>query len=331
VAAQVVLEAAGYRLPIAHLDVDTTVEAVFGELEGAAIGYNPRYHGRPSYHPIVARLAELDMLVGLKLRPGDTSFGDADVPYLETLIDRARRAVGTHAVLYVRIDSAGDCDALMRAINQRGAYFVTKARITADLAAAIPTVKHWNTVDEDADGRPTRQVAEVGFQRATWQKGGPLPVRVIAVRSKERPGKQLPLLDLDWTYQVFLTNDWHEAPDEVALRYDKRAAIEPLIAELKGAWGIADVPSRSFHANAALLLIKGLSLNLLRRFANATARRLRTWRTPWLRRALILIPGRLVSLRPPHHPAHASSPAALLSVDQSNVRVGERGSCAWKL
>jgi len=52
------------RGPVLHLDVDPTVEPVFGEHEGAAVGYNPRYHGRPSYHPILARCAETDTVVG---------------------------------------------------------------------------------------------------------------------------------------------------------------------------------------------------------------------------------------------------------------------------
>src|SRR5881394_2972381 len=59
------------RRPIVHLDVDTTVEPLFGEHEGALPGPNPRYHGRPSYHPILARVAETDTVVGGKLRPGD--------------------------------------------------------------------------------------------------------------------------------------------------------------------------------------------------------------------------------------------------------------------
>lgn len=41
-----------------HLDVDTTVEPLFGHQEGALPGPNPRYHGRPSYHPLLGVVAE---------------------------------------------------------------------------------------------------------------------------------------------------------------------------------------------------------------------------------------------------------------------------------
>ena len=36
-----------------HLDIDTTVEPLFGHQEGALPRPNPHYHGRPSYHPIL--------------------------------------------------------------------------------------------------------------------------------------------------------------------------------------------------------------------------------------------------------------------------------------
>ncbi len=285
----------GKRRPLLHLDVDTTVEPIFGDHEGAVPGYNPRYHGRPSYHPILARCAEVDSVVGAKLRPGDTSFGDAEAPLVGAWIDRLREAAGDKTLIRARIDSAGDCTRVMRTIAEKHAYFLVKARTTPDLCTAIFRVPNgsWCTTDVDADGKPTRQVAEVIFERDEWKKQG-LTVRVIAVRSKEREtGKQLYLWeDSEWTAQAFLTNDMDDDADDLAHDYDGRAGIEPLIAELKGAWGIGKVPSAEFAANHAALLIKLLTHNLLRRYVLAKAPALATWRAPWIRRALIVVPGR---------------------------------------
>ena len=283
------------RRALVHLDVDTTVEPVFGDHEGALPGYNPRYHGRPSYHPILARCAETDTIVGAKLRRGDTSFGDADAPIIGAWIDRLREATGAKTLIRMRIDSAGDCTRVMRTIDEKGAHFLIKGKTTSDLCSAIYRVPPgcWCTVDVDADGKPTRQVAEVDFERDEWKKQG-LTVRVIAVRSKERDaGKQLYLWDdSEWTAQAFLTNDLDGDADELARDYDGRAGIEPLIAELKGAFGIGKVPSADFEANHAALLIKLLSHNLLRRYVFAMAPEIAAWRATWLRRALIVVPGR---------------------------------------
>nr|WP_236644096.1 transposase [Sorangium cellulosum] len=146
-------------------------------------------------------------------------------------------------------------------------------------------------LDWDADGRPRRQVAEVPFRCSDW----PDSVRVIAVRTRDREnGKQIYLWEgLDYTVQVFLTNEPVEAPEDVAARYDLRAGIEPLIGDLKHGWGCGRVPSHSFNANHAALLLKLLTANLMRRYVLDHVPHLASWRTPWLRRALILVPGRL--------------------------------------
>jgi len=284
------------RLDVVHLDIDTTVTPVFGaEVEGALPGPNPKYHGRPSFHPVLARVAETDTCVGALLRPGDTAFGVAEVPLVERWLDRTRVAVGPDCLLYARIDGAGDCTDIMEAIANKGAFFLTKARMTPDLCGAIANHPKWRTVDRDADNRPTRQVATIRFAREEWKKRG-LAVRVVAVRSREREsGKHIYLWDdLDYTVQVYLTNDTFSDEDDLAYRYNKRAGIEPLIGEWKGAWGIGKVSSDNFAANHAALLLKLLAHNLLRRYVHEHLPALRSWRAPWIRRAAIVIPGRLL-------------------------------------
>ena len=284
-----------------HMDIDTTVEPLFGEtIEGAERGYNPQYHGRPSYHPVVIRIAETDTVAGALLRPGNTTFGAAEVPAIVKALDRTRKAAGPEALLYARIDAAGDCTEVMSAIDQCGSFFLVKAKMEAALTAAVTTCKKWKTVDWDADGKPLRQVAEVAFAREEWTKtkwtNADKRVRVIAVRSRDGAhGKALYLWEgSEYTARAYLTNDFYSDADVLAQDYDGRAGIEPLIGEFKSRWGIAKVSSESFDANHATLLLKLLAHNLLRRYVAEKAPHLRTWRAPWLRRALILVPGRLV-------------------------------------
>jgi hypothetical protein len=278
--------------PSVHLDIDTTVVPIFGELEGAVPGPNPRYHGRPSFHPMLARIAETGTIAGAQLRRGDTGFGVDDVPVLRRWVKRAKGKLRQDASLCVRIDSAGDCADVLHMLHDEEVFHVIKARLTQDLYGAVTWAKNWKTMDVDADNRPTRQVTELDFCRDTWRAKG-LNVRVIAVRSLDRHGKSLPLLEgADWTVQVFLTNRVDDAND-IAWDYDKRAGIEPLIAECKGAWGIGHASSYSFVANHAVLLLKMLAHNLLDRYATEQFPDLPRWRTPWRRRTLLRVPGRL--------------------------------------
>ena len=111
-----------------HLDIDSTVEPLFGTQQGALPGPNPHYHGRPSYHPLLAAVAETGTVIGAELRPGDTGFGDDQADFVGRCIDRLR-ARHRSAILCVRIDAAGDCAALMKAIAKRDAYFFIKGKM----------------------------------------------------------------------------------------------------------------------------------------------------------------------------------------------------------
>jgi hypothetical protein len=278
-----------------HLDVDTTVECVFGSQEGALPGPNPRYHARASYHPILAYCAEVGACVGALLRPGDTGLGDADAPTVGRWIRRFRVAAGGDVQVTMRIDAGGDCAAIYAAAHRAGARFIGKAKLSADLCGAIQSTTKWRTVEWDAFGRPSTQVADISFAREAWKELG-YAFRVVAMRTRERDnGKQIQLWsDLDYTVQAFVTNDWTGAAEDIAFEYDGRAEVEPAIGELKSGWGIGKIPSQDFRANHAVFLLKLLAHNLMRRFVRWTAPHLSTWRVPWLRRALINIPGRLL-------------------------------------
>ncbi|HTJ04389.1 MAG TPA: IS1380 family transposase [Caldimonas sp.] len=274
------------------VDIDTTVEVLFGEQEGALAGPNPRYKGRPSYHPILARIAETDTVVGARLRPGNTGFGVDDAAVVEQWLAAVHRAA-PRAIVTVRIDAGGDCAALMDAIDRSKSHFVIKAKLTSKLRCAISSPKtKWHTVDRDAFGRPTRQVAEVDFARPGW----PSRYRVVAVRTTERDaGKQVCLWEgLDYSVHAYITNDTERDLDTLVRLYDGRAGVEPLIAELKNGFGIGKVSTSAFDANAAAFLIKLLAYNLLRRWVATDRPHYAAWRAAWIRRACICVPARLL-------------------------------------
>ena len=283
----------GQRLREVFVDLDTTVTPLFGTQEGALPGPNPRYHGRPSYHPILARIAQTGTIIGARLRPGDRALGELDVEDVEQWLDRTRAAVGPAALVTMRIDAGGDCASLLRAIDDKGAWFLVKMKQTPNLVGAVWATKRWITVERDALGKPTRQVAEIDFERDGWPPG---KWRVFAMRTNERlSGSQAGLWeDLDYSVHVYATNDAVHDADELARRYDDRAGIEPVFAELKGGFGIGKVSTDCFDANEAAFLLKVLAFNLLRRWVHARHRAFAPWRTTWIRRICVQIPGRLL-------------------------------------
>jgi len=275
------------------LDVDTTVMPLFGSQEGALPGPNPRYHGRPSYHPILARIAETDTLVGARLRPGNTGLGEDDIEDVEQWIDRVREVVGPRVVMTVRLDAGGDCGSLLEALDKKGVHFIIKAKQTPRFLGAAVHHLSWTTVDQDADGAPSRQVAVLDVKRDDWPAGR---FRVIAVRSNDRfSGRQTCLWDdLDHSVQFFVTNDLHSDPSDIAWNYDARAGIEGTIRELKQNLAIGAVSTDCFDANEAAFLLKILTYNLLRRWIRAEHTEVIHWSISWSRTALLCVPARLL-------------------------------------
>ena len=292
--ADLAAEVAAKNLTEICLDIDTTVMPLFGEQEGAVPGFNPRYRGRPSYHPLLMRVAETGTIVGARLRPGDTGFGVGDAPDIEIAIDGVREVVGPDVIITTRIDAAGDCADVLSAIDRKGCFFIVKAKQTRTLLGAVSLAKKWTTVDVDADGHPSRQVAEIDFRRESWPIDSRF--RAFAVRTTQRDSSRQTCLwaDMDHSVQIFFTNDCDRSADELAQKYDLRAGIEPIIGELKHGMGLGKVSTASFDANEVAFLIKILAFNLIKRWMAARQAICANWNLAWIRDLCVRVPGRLL-------------------------------------
>jgi hypothetical protein len=278
-----------------HVDIDTTVEPLFGHQEGALPGPNPRFRGRPSYHPLLACIAETGTCIGGQLRPGDRGFGERDIDTIIRWLKRLRERLGPNVVLTTRIDSAADCAALLAALDNDGFRFVVKLKASEDLIGTALVHPTWRITSRDAQGNPTERVGVLNFRRKEWSQCK-TPLRVVALRSTERCGGQQVRIweDPDESTQFYVTNDWQPEPQEVPREYDGRAEVETIIRDLKNALALGKVSSAAFDANHATFLLKLLGHNLMRRYAAQVSPRCSYWRTPWLRRLLIVRPGRLL-------------------------------------
>ena len=275
---------------VIELDVDTSVLERYGLQEGAERGYNPRARGRRSHHPIACRIGGTQTLFGVRLRPGNEGFGVVDADIIAEWVKLVRRENPGVQVL-VRIDSGGDCGELLEALEDAGAMFLVKLRMTKALVGSLASVEAWDVVDRDADNAPTRRTAELAFRREKWPDR---PWRTVAVRDERESGKQRMLWEdsLD-TARAYVTNAPLLTADELARLYDKRAGIEPVFADLKGHWTLGAC-AHDFDATEAWMLLKLIAQNALVLYAQTRCAAIARWSTPSLRAVLLQIPGRLV-------------------------------------
>lgn len=270
------------------LDFDSTAETVYGNQEGAEIGYNPNKHGRKSYHPLMVFDGLSQALVNAMLRSGNVgssaSFGD--------LLHGTLALLGKEHARYLRMDAgfAGE-DIYAEAEEHTTIGYVAKTRIYKDLAEHAHCFT-WRRVEY------TDVIVEVKsfiHQAKDWSK----PRRIVMVRYRpadtEAGGQGRLFDDLDWRIAAMVTNlDWAE--EDVWHFYNQRCSQENYIKEMKDGYGMDRIPNDSFYPNYAMMLLKGIAYNLVlglkrevatSRFTHLTVAR--------LRRELFFVAGKIVS------------------------------------
>lgn len=272
------------------LDIDSMVNTLYGNQQGAALGPNPHKPGRPSYHPLLARDRVSDLVVHQVLRSGDSGSATDIVPFLHRTLD-ILRADGREREVLARLDSGFEGEDALVVLERRGVGYVVKMRATSGLAHAASTraAATWRTLELEHEGEV--QVTAFVWQRGSWSR----PRVVVAMRKRELETVQGHLFDEHgWSYSLFVTNrDW--PAEQVARFYDKRADVERTICELRNDLSVDHVPSERFAANAADFALKVLARNLLVLYRDHGLKLTHRERIMTLRRRFLWIAGRVVS------------------------------------
>ena len=283
------------------VDLDTTVTpALPGTQERRCQAPTPATTVvRESYHPILARIAQTGTFIGkgFACGSGDRGLGELDVEDVEQWLDRTRAAAGPAAPHHDAHRRRRRLRAAAAGHRRKGRWwFLVKMKQTPNLVGAVWATQRWITVDRDAFGK----AHSTGRRDRLRARGAGHPCAVARLRdahiNERLSGAQAGLWDdLDYSVHVYATNDTVHNADELARRYDERAGIEPVFAGASRAgFGIGKVSTECFDANEAAFLLKVLAFNLLRRWVQARHPTFAPWRTLWIRRVCVQIPGRLL-------------------------------------
>ena len=237
-----------------HLDIDTTVETVYGLIQGAKRGHNPGHRGKKGLRPVLTFIAETrEYLTGM-LRRGETISGQ-EVARL--ILSFGKLIPGYVKRVIVRADSEMYSWAAVNACLRRGYDYIISAKRTRPPFDP----KGWYSVGRDKG----IQYNSCYFQPSGWEKAW----RFVAQRiPKEREAAasepvQFELFEDDrYKYRIFVTS-LTKRPHQVIEEYDGRAGAETLIGEAKRE-GLAAIPSKKFQSNYAYFQIVMLSYNLWR-------------------------------------------------------------------
>jgi DDE family transposase len=271
------LRAEGYTL-----DLDSTVFERYGKQQGSLKGHNPRKHGRPSHHPLLAVLSEAHFLLHGWLRSGNCGTARG----VEEFLKEALALWGQRQkIRRLRADSGFFEDQLLSFLEQRQLPYIVVARLTKWVKRSAQRVEQWREVDENF------AVGEFRLRLHGWN----VERRFVAIRERVREGRDSvgrKLIDVPgYTFRVFVTS-CPDAPEQIWRDYNRRADMENRIAELKHDLGADGFCLREFFATEAAFRAVLLLFNLLAEFQRAAA--LPSYRAPATIRMQVLTCGAIL-------------------------------------
>jgi hypothetical protein len=238
-----------------HLNMDTTVETIYGKQQGGRKGHNTKNRGKEGLRPVLCFIEETrEYFVG-KLRAGKTIAGEEVAALIRSFKNYLPGCVK-------RVVLRGDGEFIsweaVKAAIEEGFDF-----IFANKGCNPPfEPSGWYKVRK----RDVIEYNEVWYQPMGWAYA----CRFVVMRiPKEEDSKgaqtQLELLeDGRYKYRIFVTN-LRGRPHAVIEEYDKRADCENLIGEAKRE-GLEAIPSAKFASNYAYFQLVLLAYNIWRSF-----------------------------------------------------------------
>lgn len=263
--------------PVSYLDIDDTVRATFGYAkQGAGYGYSG-VKGLNALLATVSSASAAPMIVASRLRKGSANSARGAARLVADAI-KTTRSCGVDGLLVLRGDSAYYTHDVIAAARRQGVHFSITARKDKAVSAAIAAIpdQAWTTIhypravwDEQLEQWVSdAEVAEVPFTALTSRpKAQQVNARLIVRRVRDAnpdhiqhnaQGELFPV----WRHHAIFTDS--PLPMLAAeADHRKHAIIEQVIADLKNG-PLAHLPSGSFTANSAWLVLAVIAFNLLR-------------------------------------------------------------------
>jgi hypothetical protein len=245
------------------LDIDSSVLTRYGEQEGAAKGYNRHKPGRKSQHPLLAFVADVEMVANLWLRSGDAHTSNNFQAFLEETLD----FFGEKKIGLLRLDSGFYSKNIFEYLEDRQAPidYITAVPMFVTVQRKIASQQAWLKIEDGIE------ISEFMYQAQDWKNAR----RMIAVRQKiaTRPkatGKQLSLFEEDmelngYRYSCYITS-LKLSPADVWRLYRQRANCENRIKELKYDYALDKMNQACFNGTEATLMLMSVAYNFLSLF-----------------------------------------------------------------
>jgi len=239
-----------YRICI---DIDTTVETIYGNQQGGRKGHNTKNRGKKGYRPVLCFIEQTrEYLIG-KLRKGETISGKQTAAFI---LQTKSQLPGCVRQVLLRADGEFQSWESVQAAKSCGYDFIIANKRCDPPFDPGTWYRPWKCKDVEYNS--------CVYQPIGWEA----PCRFVAMRilkTQSAPNQQVQCVlfeDDNYTYRIFCTSLSGPA-HEVVGKYDKRADVENLVGEAKRE-GLEAIPSAKFKNNYAFFQLVMLSYNIWR-------------------------------------------------------------------
>ena len=237
-----------------RVNIDSTVETVYGNQQGARKGHNTKHRGKKGLRPILCFIEETREYLTGKLRKGTTVSGKEAAAFIASIKGHLPGCVN---------------QVLLRADGEFLSWESVAAAIAAGFQFIIANKGCKPPFEPGQWYRPYKRQA-IEFNSCSYQPiGWGCVCRFVAMRipkeqkqSSREPVQCMLFEDDNYTYRIFCTSLLGKA-HEVIAEYDKRADVENLVGEAKRE-GLEMIPSAKFKSNYAFFQIVMLAYNIWR-------------------------------------------------------------------
>lgn len=227
------------------LDLDSTEDRTHGEQQ---LTFFNAYYDSYMYHPVLIFEGASGLLLGSRLRPGNTMGARQVLPLLRPILRRLRAHFGRRP-LALRADSAFAHHHLLRLAERSGLTYAVGIAWNTAFDQRVQALRE----QAETLWQQTRQRVRLYMSFMHQTRSWAVPRRIVAKIERTATGMNL----------RFVVTNRAAADEQVFHWYEQRGQAENFIKELKNEVGADRLSCSAYRANAFRLQLHALAYNLL--------------------------------------------------------------------
>jgi len=232
------------------IDCDSTVKTVYGNQQGAAKGYNPDKKGAKSYHPLLAFVSELKIVVNNRFRTGSAYTSNGILSFIK---QTSVILPATVTNVFFRADSGFFSGELFDYLEELKWEYLVKVKLKN--LHSLLLAQQWEAV------APGIAVCEFDYQANHWKKKRKLKaIRTLTGYKEAEYFGETQQVEL-YEYACYCSS-LPLSVEQIHEKYKERSTSENWIEQVKNQLLAGKTLTNNFHANDLLWQIGVFAYNL---------------------------------------------------------------------